>query len=543
MFAVGLRPPSNTAGNWDGQKGISGRLRLQVKTRVGAKKLQAQGHVRRKLVAAPWPVWAWAGSTTESASGFRIKGNTNLTGAVISSAADASQNSLTTGTLTYSDVQNHSHYDATSNGISAGVGVGTTGKAVGPGSVSGTGGISPMMSQNDSGDQSSTTRSAVSAGSINITNQAAQTQDVAGLSRDTTNTNGTVSATPDVNNLLSQQADTMQAAQAAGQVVAQGIGAYATMKEQQAQAAGDTVTADAWDEGGTDRVLAHIAGGALIGGLGGGGFGTAAQGAGVAAVLGGKLNSVADSIGSETGSMTLGNTVSNALAGLSGALVGGSAGAFTASNADLYNRDTTNANGTGGTGSQVLDWIGGQLASAGRGAVNMADQFAALVKANGPQGSYVNPDDLSGPGGNSKPPAAGGAAVPVAVCVPPICAEAVVPTPGTPGYVPDNATLANNGQSPNANDGNNTMLGADGAQFPSKTIWKGDGKERIDVENPNPGQRPGQIHYQDNLGNKYLYDPSTNSFPDAPNSVNKLLNDQSFNAAIQKGLNKYLVGR
>lgn len=91
--------------------------------------------------------------------------------------------------------------------------------------------------------------------------------------------------------------------------------------------------------------------------------------------------------------------------------------------------------------------------------------------------------------------------------------------------------------------GKNTMLGSDGAQFASKTIWKGDGKERIDVENPNPGQRPGQIHYQDNQGNKYLYDPSTNSFPDAPNSMNKLLNDPSFNSAIQKGLNRYLGGK
>jgi filamentous hemagglutinin len=87
------------------------------------------------------------------------------------------------------------------------------------------------------------------------------------------------------------------------------------------------------------------------------------------------------------------------------------------------------------------------------------------------------------------------------------------------------------------------MLGEKGAQFASKTIWKGDGKERIDVENPNPGQRPGQIHYQDNDGNKYLYDPSTNTFLGAPNAVNRLMNDSSFSAAIQKGLNKYLGGK
>ena len=129
----------------------------------------------------------------------------------------------------------------------------------------------------------------------------------------------------------------------------------------------------------------------------------------------------------------------------------------------------------------------------------------------------------------------------VAVCSPggQCVATPAIATPGAAGYVPSNATL-NSGDN---GSGENTMLGADGAQFASKTIWKGDGKERIDVENPNPDQRPGQIHYQDNQGNKYLYDPSTNSFPDAPNSINKLLNDPSFNSAIQKGLNKYLRGK
>lgn len=87
------------------------------------------------------------------------------------------------------------------------------------------------------------------------------------------------------------------------------------------------------------------------------------------------------------------------------------------------------------------------------------------------------------------------------------------------------------------------MLGENGPQISSKTIWKGGGQERIDVENPNPGQRPGQIHYQDNSGNKYLYDPSTNSFPNAPNSVNKLLGNSDFASAIQKGLDKYLGGK
>ncbi|WP_185219142.1 polymorphic toxin type 22 domain-containing protein, partial [Paraburkholderia dinghuensis] len=269
---------------------------------------------------------------------INVKGNTDLKGAVISSTADAEKNALTTGTLTYSDIENHSHYSANSNGIGAGVGVGSTGKATGPGSVSGTPGVSPMISQSDSGDQSATTRSAVSAGTINITNQAAQTQDVANLSRDTTNTNGTVSATPDVQNLLNEQADTMQAAQAAGQVVAQGIGAYADHKRNTAT---DAATYDAWDEGGDNRALLQAAGGALIGGLGGGSVFTAAggaAGAGLASKEAQALDSIAQGVESETGLALLGNLAGNIAAGLSGALVGGTAGASMASNVQLYNQ-------------------------------------------------------------------------------------------------------------------------------------------------------------------------------------------------------------
>ncbi|WP_322011754.1 hemagglutinin repeat-containing protein [Paraburkholderia sp. J12] len=386
-----------------------------------------------------------------------VKGNTGLTGAVVSSTADASKNSLTTGTLTYSDVQNQSHYDATSNGISAGVGVGNTGKAIGPGSVSGTGGVSPMISQNESGDQSSTTRSAVSAGTITITKPDAQTQDMANLSRDTTNTNGTVSNTPDVDNLLSQQADTMQAAQAAGQVVAQGIGAYATMKQQQAEAAGDTATADAWDEGGTDRTLLHIAGGALVAGLGGGSIGNAAAGAagaGFASAFAGKLNGLADQIGDATGSMTLGNVVSNVLAGTGGALVGGSAGAFTASNADLYNRSTGNGDGKGGTGSDFLDRLGDALVSTATdplGALNHA--LNSIVPAPGQQPD-ADPNPLVQANDNGKPPATGGAVVtpPAVVCTPNAgCVMTpAVAAPGMPGYAPGNATLNSGGN----DDGN-----------------------------------------------------------------------------------------
>jgi filamentous hemagglutinin family protein len=86
------------------------------------------------------------------------------------------------------------------------------------------------------------------------------------------------------------------------------------------------------------------------------------------------------------------------------------------------------------------------------------------------------------------------------------------------------------------------MLGIDGAQTASKTMWRGDGKSRIDVENPKPGQRAGQIHYQDENNNKYYYDVNRkvfyneNSMDLAPKKVQAMLDDKNF----VKGLNKAL---
>jgi RHS repeat-associated protein len=85
-------------------------------------------------------------------------------------------------------------------------------------------------------------------------------------------------------------------------------------------------------------------------------------------------------------------------------------------------------------------------------------------------------------------------------------------------------------------DGASEMLGSNGTQFTSKTIWN-KGSQRLDVENPNPGKRAGQLHFQDKKGDKpkYLFDFETKKFKNAPNSVNKLLSDEQIQKAINKG--------
>ncbi|NML31347.1 hypothetical protein [Paraburkholderia antibiotica] len=302
-----------------------------------------------------------------------------------------------------------------------------------------------MISQNEGGDQSATTRSAISAGTINVTNGADQTQDVAGLSRDTANTNGTVAKTPDVNAILSQQADTMQAAQAAGQVVSQGIGAYADMKRDDAAAAykaasesGDSegmaaAAADYnnWKEGGDSRAELHIAGGALIGGLGGGSvFSTigGAAGAGAASKMAGSLNDISKGVASATGSDLIGNLAANIAAGVGGAVVGGTAGAAMASNVQLYNQSVDDERALTGDPGKKSPTLFDMLMMGVRDALGVG-----LALEGGPPVG-PSPSPVSAGGGAAKGAMAGGT---------------------TTGYGPGNSTL-NSGNDESSSQGANT---------------------------------------------------------------------------------------
>ena len=76
----------------------------------------------------------------------------------------------------------------------------------------------------------------------------------------------------------------------------------------------------------------------------------------------------------------------------------------------------------------------------------------------------------------------------------------------------------------------------------SKTLYQNQ-NYHIDVENPAPGVRPGQLHIQTYSGEKYLYDPETNSFVDIPKSFAKsIARNPSVSKAITKGL-YYLEGK
>ncbi|MGA4200122.1 filamentous hemagglutinin, partial [Ralstonia nicotianae] len=217
------------------------------------------------------------------------------------------------------------------------------------------GGFSPMLPLMSSGSADSTTRSAVAEGTIHITNQAQQKQDLATLSRDTSNTNTVLDKNPDLGEILSRQAELQKAASAAGEAVARTIGDIADSKRDDALAEAEKAhkagneelakkyqaEADQWKEGGEYRAGLHMAGGALVAGLGGGSAIGGAIGAGAASLAAPQLTELADKVASSMGGgvagQMAGNVVANVAAGAVGS-VGGGSGAFMGSNVDRYNR-------------------------------------------------------------------------------------------------------------------------------------------------------------------------------------------------------------
>ncbi|OAI58852.1 hemagglutinin, partial [Ralstonia solanacearum] len=134
---------------------------------------------------------------------INVKGNTDLVGGVISSTADPSKNTLRTGTLTTRDVENHAAYSSEQSSVSASY---TSGNPLNPDGVptplqQGVSNLASNAVGNAqgpiAGNASGTTRSAISTGTVVITDNAGQLAKtgkdaeatVAGLNRDTEHAN------------------------------------------------------------------------------------------------------------------------------------------------------------------------------------------------------------------------------------------------------------------------------------------------------------------------------------------------------------------
>jgi len=279
---------------------------------------------------------------------LNVKGNTDLNGGKIASTEQAikdGKNSLTTNTLTTSSITNKSQFSAES--ISVG-GSGGDWSGMGGGLPGAGGGIGF-----DSGSESSTTYAGISDANITINNTAQQektgqtaAQTIAALDKtartgkDTSNSLNKNWNGEELNQDVQAQA---QITQAFGQQAAKAIGDYAGRKldslEKAAKTAelnGDTAQAAQlhaeaknWAEGGTYRIAAHAAAGALGGGLAG------ALGATASAAL---MPTIAGEINKLDLPEPVRQAVATAAAAGVGAIAGGTSGAVGAFNTDVNNR-------------------------------------------------------------------------------------------------------------------------------------------------------------------------------------------------------------
>ncbi|WP_448098363.1 hemagglutinin repeat-containing protein [Luteibacter yeojuensis] len=294
-----------------------------------------------------------------------VGGNTDLKGGVIASSADASKNSLSTGSLTYSDIENKADYHSFSAGISVGSGSGFSGS----------------MSLPQSKNSSSTTHAGIAEGAIDVRNQPGA--DLSGLDRN-----------PDVDagglkqfdeKKLAEQQELFQVATQVGYSATKSIvteqrdeaherldkatAAYQSASTDEERAAAlamrDAAMSDMshWSDGGSYKIATDVLVGTVSAYMGGGSVAGGAVGAlsddkFLSAISAGlNRNGVDADVAEKSGLMNL------AAIGLGygvGSLVGGgSTGAATAGNAQAYGyydyRDGR---------AQLIKWDHDKLASA-----------------------------------------------------------------------------------------------------------------------------------------------------------------------------------
>jgi len=175
-----------------------------------------------------------------------VKDNTHLKGSLIDSDATKEKNTLTTGTLTWEDIDNKADYKAGGAGISY-ISKDDTKELNQKG-------LPPSMTPTVKGKADSTTKSAVADGTITITDKEHQKQDVFTLNRDTKNALNQLEDIFDKTKVEERQ-------ELVGMLEKYGNQAIHTYAESKG-----------WKDGSTEKMLLHGAFGALMGDMAGGSF-------------------------------------------------------------------------------------------------------------------------------------------------------------------------------------------------------------------------------------------------------------------------------
>ena len=277
----------------------------------------------------------------------QVRGNTNLTGAVIEStqaAIDGKKNNFSTGgSLTMSDLQNVSQSSGSSYSVSGSVGFMAGGASDQQAAMR----MDHNMSESQVAAASNTMPSgSAGAGSYSSSQTSTTKSGISGVAGDQgvrtgdNSSAGTLVKDWNTQNIVKNVQAQAQLTQQFNQNAAREIGTYAGNQATQlrAQAGAETNPtkkeallneAFKWDEGGAYRVALHTAAGALGNGVGG------ALGAGASAAL-------MPRIGQAIADMDLPAPVAQALGAVSaaaiGGITGGTAGAASAYSVDINNR-------------------------------------------------------------------------------------------------------------------------------------------------------------------------------------------------------------
>ncbi|BBB90457.1 hemagglutinin repeat-containing protein [Methylomusa anaerophila] len=198
-----------------------------------------------------------------------VEKNTDLKGAVISSKAEAVKNAISTGTLTFSNMENRAKYSASSSGFG----------------YTSTGGFAPNPSIPVSGKAESTTKSAISPGTIEV--RSNPNADLSNLSRDTGNSLNTLGKIFDKKTVQEKQ----ELVNLFSQVANNFIGDLAEAQWKNAKTDAEKAK---WAEGGEYKVLLHAIVGGLTSSLGGNGFASGAVGDGLSQLAQKQLANISD---------------------------------------------------------------------------------------------------------------------------------------------------------------------------------------------------------------------------------------------------------
>ncbi|VBB09905.1 pectin lyase fold [Lucifera butyrica] len=236
---------------------------------------------------------------------IQVGKNTDLKGAVISSEATPDKNKLSTDTLTYSDINNKADYSASSTGINVDTtttikdGKDANGKQtfVSEKSLS----ASPDISTPVTGSASSTTKSGISQGTIEV---RSGNTDLSNLNRNTTDSLNALGKIFDKKTVQEKQELTKVFGQEAYKAIGDlALAQYKKALEDadKAKKAGNTkaydeamARADSWHDGGANKILLHAVAGGIMSSLGGGSFASGATSAGLNEAVQNELAKIKD---------------------------------------------------------------------------------------------------------------------------------------------------------------------------------------------------------------------------------------------------------